>query len=250
MRDDKLEPHVDREQQIRAFVSRACAGDIVAMRAQVAEGLDLNSMDQFGDTLLEMVISELEYCPDAPKYKVVQEMLRLGADPCGLSKDGSSPLFMAILNMDTEMLRILLDGGADPNAMLRITLGAGLDPGMVEMEAVGESLYDWAEFAYRYEVWNMNLPEEATAAERSDKDAWLRYLDRLAVKHGKRRPDHLRLLRQRGALSMAELRQRRQAMSAPAQHVACPLVRPDRRRDAHRRHPPRFRQNQQRGAPR
>lgn len=132
----------------------------------------------------------------------------------------------------------------------RTTHGAGADPGMVEIETVGESLYDWADFAYRYEVWNMNLPEGATAAERSNKDAWLRYLDRLAVKHGKRRPDHLRLLRQRGALSMAELHQRRQAMIAPAQHVACPLVRPDQRRDAHHRHPPRFRQNRQRGAPR
>jgi hypothetical protein len=46
MRDDKLEPHGDREQQIRTFVSSACAGDIDAMRAQVAEGLDLNGRDQ------------------------------------------------------------------------------------------------------------------------------------------------------------------------------------------------------------
>jgi ankyrin repeat protein len=249
MRDDKLEPHGDREQQIRTFVSSACAGDIDAMRAQVAEGLDLNGREQFGDTLLELVISELEYCPEAPKYKVVQEMLWLGADPCRLSEDGSSPLFTAILNMDTEMLRILLDGGADPNVLLRITLGAGADPGIVEMETLGESLYDWADFAYRYDVWNMRLPEEATAAERSDKDAWLRYLDRLAVKHGKRRPDHLRLLSQRGALSMAELRQRRQTTNGLAQHAARPLVRLDRRRGAHRRPPLRPRQNQ-RGAPR
>ncbi|MEF8750097.1 MAG: ankyrin repeat domain-containing protein [Candidatus Accumulibacter propinquus] len=249
MRDSKLAPHGDREQQIRAFVSSACAGDIDAMRAQVAEGLDLNGRDRFGDTLLELVISELEYCPEAPKYRVVQEMLRLGADPCGLSKDGSSPLFMAILNMDTEMLRILLNGGADPNALLRITLGAGADPDVLEMETLGESLYDWADFAYRYEVWSMNLPEEATVAERSDMDAWLGYLDRLAVKHGKRRPDHLRLLRQRGALSMAELRQRRQATTAPAEHAVRPPIRFDRRRGAQRRSPLSTRQ-QQRGAPR
>jgi hypothetical protein len=55
-------------------------------------------------------------------------------------------------------------------------------------KTLGESLYDWADFAYRYEVWSMNLPEEATVDERSDMDAWLGYLDRLAVKHGKRRP--------------------------------------------------------------
>ena len=113
MRDNKAHKveHLHREEQIRSFVARACAGDIEAMRAQVAAGLDLNGWDQFGDTLLEQVISKLDLGLEAPRYEVVQEMLRLGADPCRLSKDGSSPLFVAVLDMDTEMLRILLDGG-------------------------------------------------------------------------------------------------------------------------------------------
>ena len=234
MSDNKRQ-HLHREEQIGSFVASACAGDIEAMRAQVAAGLDLNGWDQFGDTLLEQVISKLDL--EAPRYEVVQEMLRLGADPCRLSKDGSSPLFVAVLNMDTEMLRILLDGGADPNALLRITLGAKGDARGMEMDNVDESLYDWADFAYRYEVWNMRLPEEASAAERSSEDAWLGYLDRLAVQHGKRRPDHLRLLRERGALSMAELRRRHPPTNAPAQHAAHPLSRVDRPRDGHRRYP-------------
>jgi len=187
------EQHLEVEDRIQAFVSSACAGDIGAMRALSAAGFDVNGTDRFGDTMLERLIGDLEYCPETPKYEVIREMLRLGADPDGLSEDGSSPLFIAALNMDSEMLRILLDAGADPNA--------------VRMHARDELLYDWADFVYRYEVWCVRLPEEPTAADRASADAWLGYLDRLAVKYGKLRPDHLRLLRERGALTMSEFRQ-------------------------------------------
>lgn len=193
---------------IAAFVASACAGDIDAIRAQVAEGFDLNATDRLGDTILEQVLSELEFFPATSKYDVIREMLRLGADPRGLGEDGSSPLFTAVLNMDTKMVCILLDAGADPNQMLRILLGPGAEPDGVGMDSMEETLYDWAEFAYRYEVWSNKLPDEANAAAGTNREAWLRYLDHLAVKYGKRRPDHLRLLRQRGALSMSELRHR------------------------------------------
>lgn len=191
--NDMRQPWTADDERIQTFVSCACAGDIGAMRAQVAAGFNLNGTDRFGDTILERVISDLEFCSETPKYEVVKELLRLGADPRALSKDGSSPLIVAVLNMDTEMLRILLDAGADPNA--------------VRMHSSDELLYDWAVFVYRYEVWNVKLPEEAKAVDPADKDAWLLYLDSLAVKYGKPRPEYLRLLRARGALSISELRQ-------------------------------------------
>jgi hypothetical protein len=193
-------PHPDVEERTRIFLSSACEGDIEAMRAQVVGGFDLNGKDRFGDTILERVINDLELSPTTRKYEVIREMLRLGADPQGLSEDGASPLLIAVLNMDAEMVRILLDAGADPNA--------------VGMRARNELLYDWADFVYRQEVWNVKLPEEATMADRTDIDAWLRYLDRLAVKYGRRRPDHLRLLRSRGALSISEWQQRSESGSA------------------------------------
>ncbi|HNC52900.1 MAG TPA: ankyrin repeat domain-containing protein [Accumulibacter sp.] len=182
----------EHEEQIRTFVATACAGDLDTMRAQVTGGFDLNGTDRFGDTILERVISDLEHCPAAPKHAIVREMLRLGADPRRLGRDGCGPLLSAVLNMDVEMLRILLDAGADPNA--------------VRIWSTGELLYDWADFVYRYEVWNAKLPQEAAAVDRANPDAWLRYLDRLAVSYGKRRPDHLRLLRERGAFSSIEFR--------------------------------------------
>ncbi len=200
--EESRPPHPDVEERTRIFLSSACEGDIEAMRAQVVGGFDLNGKDRFGDTMLERVISDLELFPTTRKYEVIREMLRLGADPQGLSEDGSSPLLIAVLNMDAEMVRILLDAGADPNA--------------VGMRARNELLYDWADFVYRQEVWNVKLPEEATMADRTDIDAGLRYLDRLAVKYGRRRPDHLRLLRERGALSISEWQQRSESGSARA----------------------------------
>ncbi|MBL8374616.1 ankyrin repeat domain-containing protein [Accumulibacter sp.] len=200
--EESRPPHPDVEERTRIFLSSACEGDIEAMRAQVVGGFDLNGKDRFGDTILERVINDLEFFPTTRKYEVIREMLRLGADPQGLSEDGSSPLLIAVLNMDAEMVRILLDAGADPNA-------AG-------MRARNELLYDWADFVYRQEVWNVKLPEEATMADRTDIDAGLRYLDRLAVKYGRRRPDHLRLLRERGALSISEWQQRSESGSARA----------------------------------
>ncbi|MBN8517859.1 MAG: ankyrin repeat domain-containing protein [Candidatus Accumulibacter sp.] len=193
--NDMTQPETDHENCVEAFIASACAGKIGAIRPQVAAGFDLNGTDRFGDTILERVIGDLEFCPQTPKYMVVKELLRLGADSNARSRDGSSPLIVAVLHMDTEMLRLLLDAGADPNA--------------VPMHASDELLYDWAVFVYRYEVWNVKLPETAKVADQVDPDAWLCYLDRLAVKYGKRRPDYLRLLRNRGALSITELRQGR-----------------------------------------
>lgn len=184
----------DAADPIRSIVGSACAGDPESIRRLVRSGIDLTCLDQFGNTLLEVVIAQMAFFPDAPRYKVVAELLRCGADARQHNTDGYGPLYSAVLNMDTDMIRILLDAGADPNAE--------------KMDSESESFYDWAEFDYRYEIWSVNPPEKAIDADRSSEDAWLAYLDRLAVKYGKRRPDHLQLLRRRGALSMAELRQR------------------------------------------
>lgn len=191
MQDQKQTPAIVAD-PIGRIADSACAGDLEGIRRWVRSGVDLTSLDHSGSTLLEVVIGQMAFIPDAPRYDVVAELLSCGADARQLNADGVGSLFAAVLNMDTEMIRILLDAGADPNAE--------------KMDSEFESLYDWAEFDYRYEIWNVNLPESATDANRSSEDGWLAHLDRLAVKYERRRPDHLHLLRQRGALSMAELR--------------------------------------------
>jgi len=173
------------------FMQAVVAGNIEGIRLQVAAGFDMSAVDRFGASILELAIRDLEFLPDIAKYEVVSELLRLGANPCQRNGDGFGPLFAAVLHMDTEMLRILLDAGADPNAE--------------QMDSATESLYDWAEFDYRYEVWNMNDYGHATEKDYADEDVWLKFLESRALLEGKRGPDHLKLLRTKGALSMSEL---------------------------------------------
>jgi hypothetical protein len=206
----------DLRDPLAAFVASACAGDTAAMRAQVAGGLDVNGYDQLGDTILQHVITALEPCPALRRHQAISELLQLGADPGAVGRDGASPLFQAAMNMDSGLLRILLDAGADPNAMLRILAGAGRgSPPAGADRRCEQSLYDWAKFAYCYEVWRGGLPGQVGQNDGQSEEDWLEQVDRLALRHGKRRPDHLRLLRERGALRLAELRQRAEAGRTP-----------------------------------
>jgi hypothetical protein len=150
-------------------------------------GADINARNRHGSPLLHEIIGGLD---DAERLPVVRFMLEHGADPRLIDEESSDPLFSAVLAMDTEVLRLLLDHGADPNRPLD----------------AGEALYDYAEGDYRYEIYDLHLPEEPTDADKVSEETWLHYLDRLAIKYGERRPDHLFLLRERGALTTTALR--------------------------------------------
>lgn len=181
----------ENQDAFAAFRTLACAGDLEGMRVMVENGFNLKALDKGGDTVLECVIRDLSSIEDAPRHLVIQEMLRLGADATQHNTRGCGPLFAAVLDMDAEMLGILLEAGADPN--------------QEKMDSSCESLYDWAEFDYRYEAWGLTLPDEPTEEDRRSEQTWLHYLDRIAVQHGKPRPLYLQRLRQGGALSMNEL---------------------------------------------
>lgn len=179
-------PSFDRE-QADAIHRAAVTGDLDALRAMVARGWNLNGYDQYGDTLLEGIVAELPHHPQVPRYDVVREMIRLGVDPKRRGKDGSSALTSAVLAMDTEMLRILLDAGANPNAE--------------ETSEPGESLLDFAIRWYCFDVWEDREAEKATPDQCASVDNYLAYLHGLAMKYHARVPDHILLLRERGAAS-------------------------------------------------
>ena len=128
------------------------------------------------------------------RLDMIRELLADGMDAEEFhtaTEDESSPMFFAVLHGDAEMLNIMLEAGADPNAE--------------QLDDPHEKLYDWAEFDYRYNEWDLSLPEKATQEERTDEDLWVRWLDRLAIQYGKNRPFYLMCLRRHGALSMSEL---------------------------------------------
>ena len=104
------------------------------------------------------------------------------ANPKLLDEEKSGPLFAAVLRTDYRLLEMLLKYGADPNAeMLRVD-----DP---------ESFYDWAETDYWIYVCEGRYSEDPTDEDNATKESWLEYLDRLAIKYEKLRPDYLKLLR-------------------------------------------------------
>ena len=127
-------------------------------------------------------------------------LLQMGADPNFLSEGGSTALTSAILGMDSELLLVLLEAGADPN----------LPSGFFR----GDSLYDWALFDYEHNVWiepfafrPESKPSVKTARpeDQMSEESWLEYLDRCALAHDFWRPEHLVLLRKYGAKTAHEL---------------------------------------------
>ena len=109
-----------------------------------------------------------------------------------LDDEKLGPLFGAILQKDYRVLELLLKHGADPNAEL---IRADYP----------ESLYDWANTDYWIDIYDCRYPEDPTDEDKASEESWLEYLDRLAIKYEKRRPDYLQLLRRYGAKTFKEM---------------------------------------------
>jgi len=181
-----------------AVFRAALVGDVETVRYLVDEGADLNVFGSLGNCLLEEIIFDLLSEPSLSfqASDIVRLLIDLGADPNLISPDGSVALVPAMLHMDVPMLRTLLEGGANPNPE-----GGVCDGGI---------LYDWAWFDYQLEVWSLPGFEshlcDGFEADSDSEEAWLSFVDRKAIEHGVRRPDHLMLLREFGARSASELK--------------------------------------------
>ena len=174
-----------RDNLIKAIESE----DLSLIDKILQNGADINAQNDFGESILSDAVFILADSPN--RYNVVKFLLEKGADPKVLDSERVGCLQNAMLGMDTKMLELLLDFGADPNA----------EAGFTD----SETLYDWAEEDYRYETYDFHLPEDPTEEDKANEESWLKFLQRLAQKYGRREPDHLFLLRARGARGASEL---------------------------------------------
>lgn len=164
------------------------ARDVARMQRVVEAGYDLNCEGRHFDTPLGHAILNVRN-PRA-RLRAVRALLASGAraDP---DPDGSGPLFAAAIQRDADVMQLLLDHGAAAD----------------REHDMGDPILDWATFDYRFETYgeDLELPEQPTAADTATPDTWLEFLDRIAIKYGKRRPDYLFLLRSHGARTYAEM---------------------------------------------
>ena len=171
------------------FLSAIKAQNVAEMNALLAAGADPNYIDEYGESVL-MAACDSWNEPEK-RFIMAAALLDAGADPQYTDKEGGGVLFSCIIAKDTRLIEYLLDRGANPN----------------KEHDMGEALYDWAEFDYRYDEFDLNLPEDPTEEERKSEEAWLEYLSRLASKYGKNPPDYLITLRRAGALTSEEKKQ-------------------------------------------
>lgn len=166
-----------------ALHAAARSGDLRQVRALLERGADPNEADGIdGATPLQAAI-EGSKAPDA-RHELVSLLLAHGADPRRLDANRSGPLFLALLHQDTCVLELLLRHGADPNS---------------EIGFADKGLLWWARSDYLYETYGRDLPEEPDPATWADIDALIDFLDALANRHSRPRPEPLRLLRLYGA---------------------------------------------------
>ena len=178
----------------KKLIDAAHDGDLKTIREIVASGFDLSTPNNLSESILSAAIFELSFIGEEEpyRYEVIKLLLELGANPNQLDDEKSGSLTDAMLMRDTEMIRILLEAGAKPNEF----------GGFSE----SESFYDYAEFDYRFCIWDLHLPEKIPENISDDENVWLLWLDEMAVKYQRRRPDYLFLFREYGAKTWAELR--------------------------------------------
>ena len=94
-----------------ALLFAARVGDLESARILVAAGSDLDATDAWG-------VTPTVYAAHSGFRELAEFFVGSGADP-NIAGAGFSALHLAILRRDGELVRILLEHGADPNAPLR-----------------------------------------------------------------------------------------------------------------------------------
>jgi ankyrin repeat protein len=124
----------------------ALAMDFERVDTLLATGLNLNCLSRIDKTLLTDILDDALFDRSPHTSTIARELLKRGADPNFRNSEQRSALHIVMLNMATDVLRLLLEAGANTND----------EQGFDE----SESFYDYAEFDYRFQVYDLHLPEE------------------------------------------------------------------------------------------
>jgi hypothetical protein len=145
----------------------------------LATGADPNRIEPIsGERPLQAAIKNI--LDPAARYCAVSHLLAYGADPDRCNRDGTGPLYLALMHRDARVLELLLRFGGSPNAE----------------SAPGQRSLLWLSVQdYCLDTYGGRLPEVPGDATCSDPDALIEFLDRLAARQRKPRPECLQLLR-------------------------------------------------------
>ncbi len=90
-------------------------GDIVTIRSALGDGLDPNTANRFGWTILMSAAFE-------GQVRIGELLLARGADPNGVNQFGDSVLWCAVLHGHLPFVELLLAHGAIPGRLLDVAM--------------------------------------------------------------------------------------------------------------------------------
>jgi len=95
---------------IDALVNAASAGDIAAVEALLAKGIDVAALSRHGESALGRAAAK-------GRVEMIRALVAKGANPSAGNSRGITPLIFAAFEGQTEAARALLSAGADPNGV-------------------------------------------------------------------------------------------------------------------------------------
>src|SRR5262245_13828546 len=105
-----LLPASARAAEPAPLVDAAARGDLATVRTLIGKKSDVNATRVDGTTALHAAVN-------ADRLDIADALLRAGAKAAAADRYGVTPLYLASLNGNADMIRRLVDAGVDPNAV-------------------------------------------------------------------------------------------------------------------------------------
>ena len=114
--DAGADPHSFDSAGDSALVHAAAAGHFAVVRELIGRGANPNARNANGETAAVAMLDHPNFTPQSVHETIIRDMVAAGLDVNLADKKGLVPLIAAIQFGSIELVRALLEGGADPNA--------------------------------------------------------------------------------------------------------------------------------------